>query len=141
LKKVQTTWSVVSFVGFQAGSERLEGRTTIRRGLLRSVHPFGIGWSQPIGRHKRYWGSTSPRSIWASSRATIQPECRGCGDQDSISTVLSPVCRFIQTPDGLGLSPSVWGMSIGHRVRTVTGVDGQQTKLDSSRIMLTVAWM
>lgn len=141
LKKAQTTWSVVSFVGFQAGSERLEGRTTRSTGTYYGAYiPLGIAWSQPFGSHKGYWGvdlSALDLGVLASNHPNRN--AADAGTKTSISTVLSPGISIYTNPGWFG--PVTFGVGYVYRtpgLRTVTGADGQQTKLDSSRIMLTV---
>jgi len=141
LKKVQNTWSVVSFVGFQAGSERLEGRTIHSTGTYYGAYiALGIAWSQPFGGHKGYWGvdvSALDLGVLASNHANRNAS--DAGTKTSISTVLSPGISIYSNPGWFG--PVTFGVGYVYRtpgLRTVTGPDGQQTKLDSSRIMLTV---
>jgi len=101
-----------------------EGRTNPFDGdLLRSVHPFGMAGANRSVATKGL-GGLPLGSIWALA-STIQPECRGCGDQDQHQHWFYRVVDLFN-PDGLGLSLRGWVCLSTPGLRTVTGVDGSK---------------
>jgi hypothetical protein len=142
LKKLEDqTWTVASFVGLQGGSERLEGRDTSSTGAYYGAYvPFGVAWSKSFGNEKGYWGvylSALDLGVLASNHTD-----RGAADagaETELSNVLSPSVSVYINPGWLG--PVTFGLGYAYRtpgLRTVTTSAGDEIKLDSSRVMLTI---
>lgn len=142
LKKIEDqTWTVASFVGLQAGSERLEGRDTSSTGSYYGAYvPFGVAWSKRFGKEQGYWGvylSALDLGVLASNH--VDRDGADSGAETELSSVLSPSLSVYVNPGWLG--PVTFGLGYAYRtpgLRTVTTATGDEIELDSSRVMFTI---